>query len=266
MAEEYHAAEQRANVNESPFGDLNNTTETYFQDLGLSWEQLQNKEILDVGAGEAGFARAARLRGIRVTSVDIEQGGMGHEGKIPADVPYIVADFRTGVALPDESFDLIVGRASIHSMVEVQEDMETVIREAKRLLKPGGEFRFGPGSILISPVRQDEWGKWFDLLKKVREGKEITPEEDAWGANVWPQYALETARDKELHGLSHEQRIQKIEEYTLEDLRKIDPTITAHPVTRVLKDWKGEAEHQSQSTYYVMRKETSSQSTSATAK
>ncbi len=41
--------------------------------LSLNWEKLQNKSILDLGAGEAGFALEAQKRGIAVTCIDRDE-------------------------------------------------------------------------------------------------------------------------------------------------------------------------------------------------
>src|SRR5450755_3343913 len=47
------------------------TATAYLQDLGLDWKDLAGKVVLDLGAGLARFAQAARQRGIQVTSVDM---------------------------------------------------------------------------------------------------------------------------------------------------------------------------------------------------
>lgn len=227
------------------------TARTYFSSLGLNWEVLKGKNILDIGAGDAMFAKAAKREGITVTSMDIEPGGMGGDGQIPLDVPYIVADFRRGLDLPPESFDEIVARASVHSMVEVEEDLVAVIAEAKRLLKPGGEFRFTSIGIL-KPIRRADSDKWYELLDKVTNGEEITPEEDAWGAEVWPAYEQNLDRDKELKGLPMDERMKKIHKFQIADLKKIEPSIIVHEYTSRM-EWKGEIKEYPD-VYYVMQK------------
>lgn len=44
--------------------------ETYFTDLGLDWESLKGKKILDLGSGLAEFAQAVKKSGIDVVSLD----------------------------------------------------------------------------------------------------------------------------------------------------------------------------------------------------
>ena len=224
----------------------------YLQDLGLNWKDLEDKEILDIGAGLARFALAAKQKGVRVISIDLHPEWHTETDARPTTVPYIVADAREPLPFPDESFDVIVARASIHSIVEVQEDMEAIFTEAKRLLKPDGEFRFGPGSISMRPVRHNEWDKWFDLLKRVENHEYISPEEDAWGAKVWPRYEREQREYEKLKDLPGNERKKRQEERTLADLQNIELAITAHPITRILVGWNGE-NTQTESVYYVMK-------------
>lgn len=227
------------------------TVETYLMDLGLDWDKLKDKKVLDLGAGLGKFAEAAKKRGVDVVSLDAHPEWHSNKGSLPNDIPFVVGD---GQQLPfkDEVFDVIVARAAVDSMIEVKEDLEAVLSEAKRVLKTGGEFRFGPGGIGVRPVREEEWDKWFELLDKVRNKQEITSEENAWGAKVWPEYERELHQNDDLEGLTREETIKKMDEFSLALLHSIDPTITAHPYIRTMY-WKGELEHEP-NVYYVMRK------------
>lgn len=227
------------------------TAEAYLMELGLNWDMLMGKRVLDMGAGLAGFAQAAKERGIDVISLDAHPEWWSEIGDPPSNVPFVVGD---GKQLPfkEESFDVIVSRSAVHSMVEIQDDLESVISEARRVLKPGGEFRFGPGHINLSPVRNEEWDKWYKVLDKVRNKQTLTPEEDAWGAKVWPVYERKLQEEEELNGLSKEERIKKMEEWSFIYLKRIEPSITEHPFISEL-NWKGEVE-QFPSVYYLMKK------------
>ena len=227
------------------------TAEAYLMDLGLNWDMLEDKKVLDIGAGLAGFAQAAKKRGINVVSLDAHPEWWSEIGDPPTDVPFVIGD---GKKLPfkDGSFDVIVARAAIHSMVEVLDELEAVICESKRVLKPGGELRIGPGNIAIRAVREAEWDKWFELLDKVRNKQTLNPEEDEWGAKVWPAYEREQEEYEELIGLSHEERIKKMEERSFTNLKRIEPSITEHIFIREV-NWKGKVE-QFPSVYYVMKK------------
>ena len=220
------------------------TAETYLNDLGLSWKVLEGKKVLDLGAGLAGFAQAAEKRGVNVISMDAHPEWW-KEGKMPKNVPYVVGDANQ-LPLKAETFDIVVARAAVHSMVETKEDLEAFLKEVKRVLKPGGEFRFGPGSVNTRPLRQDEWKKWFELLTKVRNKEEITAEEDAWGAKVFPGIEQEEQEQKDFDKMSTEQRMAKLSELSLNRLQSIDPTITEHVGNKARERYLD--------TYYVMKK------------
>jgi|GEM_PF-2177258 len=129
---------------------LNNTVGLYFNDLGLTWELLAGRRVLDIGAGGAQFAQAARRRGIYVRSIDKQRGGWGGAVPIPPDLQddYDVCDVAVqGLPYLDSSFDVAVARASLHSMIHDRGSFNGVVDEALRVLRPGGELRFGPNPI-----------------------------------------------------------------------------------------------------------------------
>jgi ubiquinone/menaquinone biosynthesis C-methylase UbiE len=157
-------------------------SQTYIEDLGLNWKKLRGKRVLDLGAGQADFALGAKKRGIEVISLDQEFGGNYPDKKLPQGVPYIVANMLDGIPLPDEDVDLIVSRAGLPEMTP--EELEKLINETKRVLKPGGEFRFGPGWIHIRALKDNEWEKWQTLQEKVHNNKILTQEETSWRTKV----------------------------------------------------------------------------------
>lgn len=116
---------------------------SYLLDLGLIWKQLKGKGVLDIGAGSGGFAEVAKIHGVEVISVDKYLGGM-EKHSVPTDIQYVVSG-ADSLPFEDSSFDLVVARAVVHSLDKKQ--IEVVIKEVKRVLKAGGEFRFGPGSL-----------------------------------------------------------------------------------------------------------------------
>jgi len=222
-----------------------NTADTYLDDLGVNWETLKGKKVLDLGAGLARFTQAAKRRGVNVISIDRHPEWHSDEGTPPKDVPYAIAD---GLYLPflDNSFDVILSRAAVHSMIEIQEDMEQLINEAKRVLREGGEFRFGPGAVGVRPIRENEWDKWFELVDKVRNKKEITPEEDAWGEKVYPRIEQEEKEEEELKHLPPEQRARRAQRLFLVQLQSIDPLISMHEGNKN-RDYYGDV-------YFVLKK------------
>src|SRR5947199_3299546 len=86
------------------FAESNNeeTAEVYLKDLGLTWEDLESKEILDIGAGLGRFAQAAQKRGVKVTSVDMHPEWHNETGVVPTSVPYLLADARKRLPYEDE--------------------------------------------------------------------------------------------------------------------------------------------------------------------
>lgn len=238
MAEEGFDNPDRNSINEQ-------TAKTYLKDLGLDWKDLKGKKVLDIGAGLAGFAQTAQKQEIDVVSIDAHPEWW--EGNIPKNVPFTVGDGKQLPFKPEE-FDVVIARAAVHSMAETTEDLEIVLKEIKRVLKPGGEFRFGPGSINTRPLRQDEWNIWYKLLAKVKNKEEITTEEDAWGAKVFSRIEQEEQEHKDFDKMSKEQRMAKLSELSLDRLQNIDPTITVHVGNKSRERYLD--------TYYLMKKPT----------
>lgn len=106
--------------------------------LGLKWEDLKDKKILDIGAGPAEVAQAAAKKGIEVISLDLNlpEEGVGA-------TKYIIADVHD-LPLAGEIFDLVIAHAAPPaSVVGSKEEAKKIFYEVARVLKPGGEFRFG---------------------------------------------------------------------------------------------------------------------------
>jgi len=75
--------------------------------LGLTWDDLKEKEILDLGAHTAELARAARQHGVRVTSLD-----RNPPGALPKSTRerYIVAEANL-LPFADNTFDISISHA-----------------------------------------------------------------------------------------------------------------------------------------------------------
>ena len=87
----------------------------YLRDFDMDWAQLKGKKILDIGAGQAGFAKRAQQKGIDVVSFDRAFGYMGLEEFKPFQgVPYIMGDAHDlHVYFSPEQFDLAVSKSSL---------------------------------------------------------------------------------------------------------------------------------------------------------
>lgn len=127
----------------------------YLHNLGLSWGQLAGQEILDVGAGGAEFARAARKRGITVQSLDMVRGGMGGTKVVPRSVPYDIWDVRLeGLSLyPNARYDIVLCHSAMAAIVDGKDEngIKSIMNDFIRVLRPGGELRFGPNPIHFRP-------------------------------------------------------------------------------------------------------------------
>ena len=166
------------------------TVARYFSDLGLEWKNLEGKKILEIGAGLATFAKEAQRRGIEVVSLEKEPELWTSEGPPPQDVQYVKGDAEK-LPFADESFDMIISIAAPPIISKTKEEIRAVIGEARRVLKSGGEFRFGPAGLI---------GGIFDATEL------FTPEEKV--------------------KLSQEERRARANQESLEFLQTVDHTIT----------------------------------------
>ena len=96
---------------------------------------------LDIGCGEGYNTRLVAQQGAKMTAIDISKSFIGYasqsEDAEPLGIDYQIAN---GVALPfpDERFDFAIATMSFMDIPE----HERVVREAHRVLKPGGFLQF----------------------------------------------------------------------------------------------------------------------------
>lgn len=114
--------------------------------LGLTWDDIRKyKCVLDLGAGDASFAKAAREQGIQTKVVSVDRNPEG------SDPSFVKADINH-LPFGDGTFDLVISHASPPNyLVESQQEVESAISEARRVMARDGEFRFGALGAGILP-------------------------------------------------------------------------------------------------------------------
>lgn len=201
------------------------TVSNYFTELGVNWEDLRGKRVLDLGSGLGHFAEAARKMGVEVIAMDKHPGWHDKNWSPKTQSPFLVGD---GLKMPfkDKSFDLILSRAAVHSMIEVEDDLDTLIGESLRVLKPGGEFRFGPGSpVPFEYMRKSESSRQEQLNQK-EQTEGLTEEERLELQGIVSAYERRKGNMREFHlALNRtedaEQRGEVIKQNALKTMRSI---------------------------------------------
>ena len=102
---------------------------------------INNLQGLDIGCGEGHNTRLLARRGAKMIGIDISERFVEHarakEEQETLWISYRVAD-AASLPYPRETFDFATAFMSMMDMPEV----ERAIREAYRVLKPGGFFQF----------------------------------------------------------------------------------------------------------------------------
>ena len=94
-------------------------------------------KVIDLGCGEGRFSRMLTERGAVVTGVDLCSPFIefARDNRVSEEV-YLIGDMEDLHEVPDGAFDLAV---SYVTLVDVP-DMQSAVREAFRVLLPGGRF------------------------------------------------------------------------------------------------------------------------------
>lgn len=91
------------------------------------------RATLEIGCGEGRVARDLAARGHRVTGVDSSGTLLEAARAAQPEAEFALAD-AASLPFPDESFDLVV---AYNSLMDI-DDMPRAVREAARVLEPGG--------------------------------------------------------------------------------------------------------------------------------
>lgn len=128
--------------------------------LDLTFDDLQGKRVLDVGADEGQVSAEAARHGVDVVSID---KNIWEEG-IKDRSLHVIGD---ALALPfaDESFDYVLSHAAPPlTWSPTKESIVSVLAEYWRVTKPGGEIRFGSGTGTLDTEAFEPIFKWWEKL------------------------------------------------------------------------------------------------------
>lgn len=166
---------------------------------------VRGKRVLDLGCGDGWFSVILAKRGAHVTAFDVSiEAIRTAQQRAAANDVTDRTDFAVASAyhLPfaTDSFDLIAGMAILHHVTE----KETVARELRRILKPGGRGVFMEplgDSLLLERIRQfvpvpsgapDDPDQWRSQFKH----SEIAPLRAAGLEVGWQDFHLFSRLDR----------------------------------------------------------------------
>ncbi len=123
----------------------------YIKNLGLSWNALSGKKILEIGSGMGDFGLVAKKKNIDVVSVDRFPELYKYRGGINKGIKFVKAEAEK-LPFTDNSFDYVVSSGAPPTLSESKEEYLAQSKELLRVLKVGGELRIFPALVRI--------GKW----------------------------------------------------------------------------------------------------------
>lgn len=149
----------------------------FLRDVGFVWGpegvdeadlrvlgDVTGRDVLEVGCGAAQCARWLVSRGARAVGLDLSERQLQHARRIDEDtglVVPVVAGTATVLPFADASFDVVF---SSFGALQFVLDAGRAVREAARVLRPGGTFAFS----VTHPVR------WTMPDDPTREGLVVT--------------------------------------------------------------------------------------------
>lgn len=99
--------------------------------------EVEGLDVIDLGCGEGRFCRMLAARGARTLGVDLQEAFIDYATtKASPTEGYVLGDIQRLSQIPEASFDLAV---SYITLVDVP-DQQATVREAFRVLVPGGRF------------------------------------------------------------------------------------------------------------------------------
>jgi SAM-dependent methyltransferase len=151
---------------ESPF-------HTYYEKPAIRAElpNLKGLSVISLGCGNGADARWLKDNGAeRVVGVDISSGLIDIAKAKHPDIEFQVMDIEA-LDFPDESFDLVYSSLVLHYL----DTWTKVLRDVRKILKPGGKFIFSDGHPIGSSFQIIDDGK----IKKELLGRSFDRETGA---------------------------------------------------------------------------------------
>lgn len=172
----------RANVEYSrPFLDFTREQAVeYIYRYGVL-KDVSGKNVLCLASGGGQDSVAFGLLGAKVTVLDLsdvqlerDRQGAAHHG---LSVTTIHGDMRDLSVFPDEAFDVVWQVYSVNFVPSV----ESVFREVRRVLKPGGIYFVQFANPFVQAIDEDAWdGRAYPLTDFYVDGEDLTERFPHW--------------------------------------------------------------------------------------
>lgn len=128
--------------------------------VGLNFDQLEDKTILDLGSGNRFLERGAKEKGIKASIVSYDRSRSALLQGIDTKLA-VQGEANEGLPFQDQSFDIVVNNGGPLTYRDVEDRVGPVFYDVIRVLKVGGELRSNNpfkdhrlGSIIYQDVKE----------------------------------------------------------------------------------------------------------------
>ena len=98
--------------------------------------ELDGRTIIELACGSAEFSLAAAKYADKVVCLDLDDGQLSEEALSKGNIEFVLAD-AAHTGLKTGGFDMVV---LYNALFHVKDQLQEIITEGKRLLKPDGAF------------------------------------------------------------------------------------------------------------------------------